>query len=63
MPRYLVAMYLPDNYDPSAEDEAKVEEIHALNREMISVGIRRFACGLGSTHTLPSSSRLDWRQT
>jgi hypothetical protein len=52
MPQYLVSGYLPDNYDPSAEDEAKVNEIHVLNREMIAAGIRKFACGLGSTHTL-----------
>jgi hypothetical protein len=52
MPQYLIAGYLPDNYDPSAEDEAMVEEIHALNREMIAAGVRRFACGLGSAHTL-----------
>ena len=29
-----------------------IEEIHALNREMIAVGVRKFAGGLGSTHTL-----------
>lgn len=52
MPQYLLAGYLPDNFDPSAQDEAKVEEIHALNREMIAAGVRKFACGLGSTHTL-----------
>ena len=46
MPQYLVTGYLPDNYDPSAEDEAKVKEIHALNREMIAAGVRKFACGL-----------------
>lgn len=52
MPQYLVNIYLPDNYDPSAEDEAMVEEIHALNREMIAAGVRKFAGGLGSTRTL-----------
>lgn len=52
MPQYLVSIYLPDNYDPSAEDEAMVEEIHALNREMIAAGIRKFAGGLGPTRTL-----------
>ena len=36
MPQYLVAGYLPDDFDPSAQDEAMVEEIHALNREMIA---------------------------
>ena len=56
MPQYLVAGYLPDDYDPSAEDEAMMEEImeeiHALNREMIAAGVRRLAGGLGSTRTL-----------
>jgi hypothetical protein len=52
MPQYLVSGYLPDNFDPSAMDEAMVEEIHTLNREMIAAGVRKFACGLGSTRTL-----------
>jgi hypothetical protein len=46
MPQYLVTGYLPDDYDPSTQDEAMVEEIHALNREMIAAGVRKFACGL-----------------
>ena len=52
MPQYLVAGYLPDDFDPSAQDEARVEEIHAVNREMIAAGVRKFAGGLGPTHTL-----------
>ena len=46
MPQYLVAVYHPDNYDPSVESEAMIEEIHALNRELIAAGARKFACGL-----------------
>jgi len=46
MPQYLVANYLPDDFDPSAVTEAMIEEIHALNREMISAGVRKFACGI-----------------
>lgn len=46
MPQYLVATYLPQNYDPSAESEATIEGIHALNREMSAAGVRKFACGL-----------------
>src|SRR5947207_7503219 len=46
MPQYLVANYLPDNFDPSAVTEAMIEEIHALNREMIAAGGRQFACGI-----------------
>ena len=52
MPQYLLAGYLPDNFDPSTQDEASVEAIHALNREMIAAGVRKFACGLGKTVTL-----------
>ena len=46
MPQYLVASYLPDNFDPSTVTPAMVEEIHALNREMIAAGVRKFACGI-----------------
>lgn len=46
MPQFLVANYLPDNFDPSTVTEAMVEEIHALNREMIASGARKFACGI-----------------
>jgi hypothetical protein len=46
MPQYLVAVYHPDDYDPSFETEATIEAIHALNREMITAGARKFACGL-----------------
>ena len=46
MPQYLVANYLPDDFDPSTVTEAMIEEIHALNREMIAAGARKFACGL-----------------
>ena len=46
MPQYLVAVYLPDDYDPSVETEETIEQIHALNREMIAAGVRKFACGL-----------------
>ena len=52
MPQYLVSGYLPDNFDPSTQDEATVEAIHALNREMIAAGVRKFAGGLGPTRTL-----------
>jgi len=46
MPQYLVCNYLPDNFDPSTVTEAMIEEIHALNREMIAAGVRKFACGI-----------------
>jgi hypothetical protein len=46
MPQYLVAIYHPDDFDPSTETEATIERIHALNREMIAAGARKLACGL-----------------
>ena len=46
MPQYLVAIYHPDNYDPSTETEETIEAIHALNRDMIAAGARKLACGL-----------------
>ena len=51
MPQYLVANYLPDDFDPSTVTEAMMEEIHALNREMIAAGVRKFACGISSPST------------
>ncbi len=46
MPQYLVAIYHPDDYDPSIETEATIERIHALNCELIAAGARKFACCL-----------------
>jgi hypothetical protein len=46
MTQYLVAIHRPDDYDPSIETEAMINEIHALNREMIAAGVRIFAGGL-----------------
>ena len=42
----MIAVYRPDDYDPSLETEATREAIHALNRELIAAGARKFACGL-----------------
>jgi len=46
MPQYLVSNYLPDDFDLSGVTEAMMEEIHALNRELIAAGVRQFACGI-----------------
>ncbi len=53
MPQYLVAVYFPDDYDPSKETEETIEKIHALNRELIATGARKFACGI----TPPASAK------
>jgi hypothetical protein len=46
MPQYLVCNYLPDNFDPSTITEAMIEQIHAVNRELVAAGVRKFACGI-----------------
>ena len=46
MPRYLVAIHLPDNFDPSRVDEATERDIDALNDEMVAAGVRSFVGGL-----------------
>ena len=45
MPQYIVANYLPDNFDPSTVTEEMIEEIHALNRARApSHAMRRARC-------------------
>ena len=46
MPRYLVASYLPDDFDPSSVTEEDAAAIHALNAEMEAAGALKFACGV-----------------
>jgi hypothetical protein len=46
MPHYLVASYLPDDFDPSTVSEAAVKAINDLNEELIAAGARLMACGL-----------------
>jgi hypothetical protein len=47
MPRYLVAIHHPDDYDPLvAEDAAMDRDIDALNAEMVAAGVRVFVGGL-----------------
>ena len=46
MPHYLLAGHLPDNFDPSTQDEATVREINVLNDELEAAGARLLAVGL-----------------
>jgi len=46
MPQYLVAIHLPDDFDPSSADKSMERDIDALNGEMEAKGIRLFAGGL-----------------
>jgi hypothetical protein len=52
MPQYLVAGYLPDDFDPSQMDEATGRKIHAFNKEMEDAGVMKLACGLGAAKSL-----------
>ena len=54
MPQYMIAIYHPDDYDPSVETAETIEAIHALNRDMIAAGARKFACGLSSARNAKS---------
>lgn len=46
MPRYLVAIHRPDDYDPGVEDEAMASAIDTLNAQMMAAGVRVFVGGL-----------------
>jgi hypothetical protein len=54
MPQYLVAVYHRDDYDPSVEPQEMIENIHALNRELIAAGARKFACGISPAQNAKS---------
>jgi hypothetical protein len=57
MTQYLVAIHLPDNYDPSTEGEAMVRDIDTLNDEMEAAGVRLFAGGLRAASSATSLRR------
>jgi hypothetical protein len=54
MAQYLVAIYHRDDFDPSVETEAMINDIHALNREMIAAGARKLAAGLSGASSAKS---------
>jgi hypothetical protein len=51
MPQYLVAIYHPNDFDPSLENAEKTKNIDALNREMMAAGARRLALGISPART------------
>ena len=59
MPHFVISGYLPKDFDPSTLDEATIEGIHTLNREMDAEGITRFSGGLGATHTVRTQPNGD----
>src|ERR1700688_2420902 len=47
MSQYLVAIHLPENFNPSAADEAAMDrDIDTLNEEMVAAGVRIVVGGL-----------------
>jgi len=54
MKQYLVAIYHPDDYDPSTEDEAMSRDIDALNDEMKAARVRIFVGGLSPARSASS---------
>ena len=54
MTQYLVAIYHPNNYDPSVGTEAMSRDIDTLNEEMVAAGVRVFVGGLSPTSSAKS---------
>ncbi len=54
MTQYLVAIHLPDDFDPASETQDTRDDIAALNREMVAAGIRVFVGGLQPVKTAKS---------
>jgi hypothetical protein len=46
MPKYLVTLFHPEDYDSAAEDAAMGRDIDRLNEEMVAAGVRVFVGGL-----------------
>jgi hypothetical protein len=46
MAQFLVAIHLPVDFDPSAQDKQMEHDIDALNEEMEAKGVRLFVGGL-----------------
>lgn len=48
MPQYLVAIHHKIDFDPASESQQTRDDISALNREMVTAGVRTFVGGLRS---------------
>lgn len=46
MPQYLIAIYLPDDFDSSVQDKATERDIGVLNEEVEAAGVVVFRGGL-----------------
>ena len=55
MPQFFTTIHLPDNFDPSQQDEAVGQDMAALGQEMDAAGVNViFACGLYPASTAKS---------
>ena len=46
MTQYMVAIHHPDDFDPGSEGQDAMDDITALNKEMIAAGVRIFVGGM-----------------
>lgn len=46
MTQYMVAIHHPDDFVPGSEGQAAMDDITALNKEMIAKGVRVFVGGM-----------------
>ena len=46
MPRFLISILRPTDYDDRVETAQMAAEIDALNDDMVSANVRRFVCGV-----------------
>ena len=54
MKQYVVAIQLPDDFDPSRADKAMERDVDALNEEMKAAGVRVFVGGLSPVSSTKS---------
>ena len=45
MPQFLLTIQLPDDFDPSLQDESVMGDMIALNQEMIAAGVKTIIAG------------------
>jgi hypothetical protein len=60
MTQYLVAIHLPNNFEPSLEDKAMEHDIDRLNEELDAAGARS-RCGHSSMVRSSSPTGHTWR--
>ena len=54
MPKYLVAIHHPDDFQSSSEDQDRIDAISQLNKEMVAADVRYVVGGLGPLNTAKS---------